>query len=191
LQTVIALTAGTMFLIWLGEQITEKGVGNGISFLIFAGIVARLPQQIIELVQTAEWWQVAMLVAVFVGLIYIIITVTQGERRIAVKYAPRQAGNRMVQAQRSHLPLKLAAAGVIPSSSRVSIVLFPARLQRGISVQCRRILSLRWAPAWRRLFRRCSHRKALSRRCYTRLWSWASPISILRSSSMCAICLIT
>jgi preprotein translocase subunit SecY len=127
-QTVIAFTAGTMFLIWLGEQITEKGIGNGISFIIFAGIVARLPQQVLELVQTAAWWQVVMLVLVFVGLIYIIITVTQGERRIAVKYAPRQAGNRMVQAQRSHLPLKLAAAGVIPIIFAISIVLFPGQI---------------------------------------------------------------
>jgi preprotein translocase subunit SecY len=128
LGTVATLTAGTMFLIWLGEQITERGVGNGISFIIFAGIVARLPQQVVELVQLSQWWQVALLVLVFVSLIAVIITVTQGERRIPVKYAPRQAGRRMVQAQRSYLPLKMAAAGVIPIIFAVSIVLFPGQI---------------------------------------------------------------
>ena len=127
-QTVIAFTAGTMFLIWLGEQITEKGVGNGISFIIFAGIVAALPQQVIALVQLAAWWQVVALIVMFVALIAIIIRVTQGERRIPVKYAPRQARGKMVQAQRSHLPLKMAAAGVIPIIFAVSIVLFPGQI---------------------------------------------------------------
>ncbi len=127
-STVISLTAGTMFLIWLGEAITERGVGNGISFIIFAGIVARLPHQIIALIQLASWFQILMLVAVFVGLIAIIIRVTQGERRIPVKYAPRQGRKGMVQAQRSYLPLKMAAAGVIPIIFAVSIVLFPGQI---------------------------------------------------------------
>lgn len=126
--TVTTMTAGTMFLLWLGEQITEKGVGNGISFIIFAGIVARLPQQMIELGQTAAAWQLVALVAIFVATVWFIIYVTQGERRIPVKYAPRQAGRRMVQAQRSHLPLKMAAAGVIPIIFAVSIVLFPGQI---------------------------------------------------------------
>ena len=128
IETVLTLTAGTMFLIWLGEQITEKGVGNGISFIIFAGIVARLPQTLWQTLQTAEWWRVALLLALFVGTVWVIIYVTQGERRIPVKYAPRQAGRRMVQAQRSHLPLKMAAAGVIPIIFAVSIVLFPGQI---------------------------------------------------------------
>ena len=128
LSTVISLTAGTMFLIWLGEAITERGVGNGISFIIFAGIVARLPHQVIALVQLASWFQILMLIAVFVGLIAIIIRVTQGERRIPVKYAPRQGRKGMVQAQRSYLPLKMAAAGVIPIIFAVSIVLFPGQI---------------------------------------------------------------
>lgn len=126
--TVLSLTAGTMFLIWLGEQITERGVGNGISFIIFAGIVNKLPEQLWQTVQTAEWYKVAALLAVFIGTVVFIIFVTQGERRIAVKYAPRQAGRRMVQAQRSHLPLKMAAAGVIPIIFAVSIVLFPGQI---------------------------------------------------------------
>jgi preprotein translocase subunit SecY len=128
LQSVLSLTAGTMFLIWLGEQITQRGVGNGISFIIFAGIVARLPQSLWELVQTGSIIQLLLLLGLFVGTIYAVITVTQGERRIPVKYAPRQAGRRMVQGQRSYLPLKLAAAGVIPIIFAVSIVLFPGQI---------------------------------------------------------------
>ncbi|HEX8464692.1 MAG TPA: preprotein translocase subunit SecY [Abditibacterium sp.] len=128
LQSVLSLTAGTMFLIWLGEQITTRGVGNGISFIIFAGIVARLPQNIWELVQSGGTIQLLLLLLLFVGTIYAVITVTQGERRIPVKYAPRQAGRRMVQGQRSYLPLKLAAAGVIPIIFAVSIVLFPGQI---------------------------------------------------------------
>jgi preprotein translocase subunit SecY len=128
LQSILSLTAGTMFLIWLGEQITQRGVGNGISFIIFAGIVARLPVNISEMVQTGSIVQLALLLTLFIGTIYAVITVTQGERRIPVKYAPRQAGQRMVQGQRSYLPLKLAAAGVIPIIFAVSIVLFPGQI---------------------------------------------------------------
>lgn len=128
IQSVLSLTAGTMFLIWLGEQITTRGVGNGISFIIFAGIVARLPINIYQLAETGNILQLVALLALFVGTIYLVIFVTQGERRIPVKYAPRQAGRRMVQGQRSYLPLKLAAAGVIPIIFAVSIVLFPGQL---------------------------------------------------------------
>ena len=132
-ETVLTLTAGTMFLIWLGEQITERGVGNGISFIIFAGIVNRLPQQMWQTFQEVSveptgWLKIVALIAVFIFTVIAIIAVTQGERRIAVKYAARQAGRRMVQAQRSHLPLKMAAAGVIPIIFAVSIVLFPGQI---------------------------------------------------------------
>lgn len=128
IQCVMALTAGTMFLLWLGERITEKGVGNGISFIIFAGIVARLPHGVIELGGLAQWYQIVLLVALFVGTVAFVIYVTQGERRIPVRYAPRMAGRRMVQAQRSYLPLKMAAAGVIPIIFAISIVLFPGQV---------------------------------------------------------------
>ncbi|RYX80333.1 preprotein translocase subunit SecY [bacterium] len=128
LQSVMALTAGTMFLLWLGEQITSRGIGNGISFIIFAGIVARLPQSMGELVSAGATIQLILLLAVFVGTIYAVITVVQGERRIPVRYAPRQAGQRMVQGQKSYLPLKLAAANVIPIIFAVSIVLFPGQI---------------------------------------------------------------
>ena len=127
-STVISLAAGTMFLLWLGEQITQRGVGNGISFIIFAGIVARLPQQIYQIKETAGPLQIIALIVLFVATIAFVIYVTQGERRIPVKYAPRQAGRRMVQAQRSNLPLKMAAAGVIPIIFAVSLVLFPGQI---------------------------------------------------------------
>ncbi len=129
IQTVLALTAGSMFLIWLGERLTEKGVGNGISLIIFAGIVTRLPEQMYELAQTAAFYQVILLVLIFVATVVAIVGVTQGERRIPVKYPPRQAGRgRMLQGQRSHLPLKMAAAGVIPIIFAISIVLFPGQI---------------------------------------------------------------
>lgn len=129
IQTVLALTAGTMFLIWLGERLTEKSIGNGISFIIFAGIISRLPQQIFQLAQTTEFYKVGLLAVIFIATVWGIIFVTQGERRIPVKYPPRQAGRgRMVQAQRSHLPLKMAAAGVIPIIFAISIVLFPGQI---------------------------------------------------------------
>ncbi|MDQ3815753.1 MAG: preprotein translocase subunit SecY [Armatimonadota bacterium] len=134
LETVLTLTAGTMFLLWLGEQITEKGVGNGISFIIFAGIVNRLPQQLWQLVELAKndtflaLKVFVVLPLLFVATVVFIIFVTQGERRIPVRYAPRQARGKMVQAQRSYLPLKMAAAGVIPIIFAVSIVLFPGQI---------------------------------------------------------------
>jgi preprotein translocase subunit SecY len=132
-QSVMSLTAGTMFLIWLGEQMTTRGIGNGISFIIFAGIVARLPINIAELIElgktdTSVIVKLVLMLIIFIATIYAVITVTQGERRIPVKYAPRQAGQRMVQGQRSFLPLKLAAAGVIPIIFAVSIVLFPGQI---------------------------------------------------------------
>ena len=128
IQSIMSLTAGTMFLIWLGEQITTRGVGNGISFIIFAGIVARLPINLAEMWRGGYYIQLLLLLGIFIATIYLVITVTQGERRIPVKYAPRQAGRRMVQGQRSFLPLKLAAAGVIPIIFAVSIVLFPGQI---------------------------------------------------------------
>ena len=133
LTAVISLTAGTMFLLWLGEQITEKGVGNGISFIIFAGIVASMPNQMVSLFRevasnTVHPLSVIALFAAFVGVTWAIIFVTQGERRIPIRYAPRHVGGKQVQAQRSYLPLKLAAAGVIPIIFAVSIVLFPGQI---------------------------------------------------------------
>jgi preprotein translocase subunit SecY len=127
--TILAMTAGTMYLLWLGEQVPDKGIGNGISFIIFVGIVAALPKYVSALVaEGGHTLSMIAFLALFVVTVVVIVYVTQGERRIQVKYAPRQAGRRMVQAQRSYLPLKMAAAGVIPIIFASSIVLFPGQI---------------------------------------------------------------
>ena len=128
---VISLTAGTMFLMWLGEQITERGLGNGISILIFAGIAAGLPSAIgglLELVRTgAMSILIAILIVALVLLVtYFVVFVERGQRKILVNYARRQVGNKVYGGQSSHLPLKLNMAGVIPPIFASSIILLPA-----------------------------------------------------------------
>ncbi len=128
---VVSLTAGTMFLMWLGEQITERGLGNGISILIFAGIAAGLPNAIgglLELVRTgAMSILVAVLIVAVVALVtYFVVFVERGQRKILVNYARRQVGNKVYGGQSSHLPLKLNMAGVIPPIFASSIILLPA-----------------------------------------------------------------
>jgi preprotein translocase subunit SecY len=129
---VITLTAGTLFLMWLGEQITERGVGNGISLIIFAGIVAGLPRAIagtLELVNTGQLSIPAMLfiLALVIGVVYFIVRVERGQRRITVNYAQRQ-GRVAYQNQATHLPLKLNMSGVIPAIFASSLVIFPSTL---------------------------------------------------------------
>ncbi len=131
ITAVVSLTAGTMFLMWLGEQITERGLGNGISILIFAGIAAGLPTAIgglLELVRTgAMSILVALFIVVVVGLVtYFVVFVERGQRKILVNYARRQVGNKVYGGQSSHLPLKLNMAGVIPHIFASSIILLPA-----------------------------------------------------------------
>lgn len=131
LTAVVSLVAGTMFLMWLGEQITERGLGNGISILIFAGIAAGLPNAIgglAELVRTgAMSIVVALLILVIVGAVtFIVVFVERGQRKILVNYAKRQVGNKVYGGQSSHLPLKLNMAGVIPPIFASSIILLPA-----------------------------------------------------------------
>ena len=131
MTAMISLTAGTMFLMWLGEQITERGLGNGISILIFAGIAAGLPGSIgglLELVRTgAMSILAAILIVVVVGLVtYFVVFVERGQRKILVNYARRQVGNKVYGGQSSHLPLKLNMAGVIPPIFASSIILLPA-----------------------------------------------------------------
>ena len=129
----VTLVTGTLFLMWLGEQVTERGIGNGISILIFAGIVAGLPSAIggtVELVRTGELNSLVLLF-LMVGVIAVtlfVVFVERGQRRITVNYAKRQQGNKMYAAQSSHLPLKLNMAGVIPPIFASSIILFPATL---------------------------------------------------------------
>jgi preprotein translocase subunit SecY len=131
MTAVVSLVAGTMFLMWLGEQITERGLGNGISILIFAGIVAGLPNAIgglFELVRTGAMSIVACLfiLAVVVGVTYAVVFVERGQRKILVNYAKRQVGNKVYGGQSSHLPLKLNMSGVIPPIFASSIILLPA-----------------------------------------------------------------
>ena len=130
LTTVISLTAGTMFLMWLGEQITERGLGNGISILIFGGIAAGLPNAIgglFELVRTGAMSIPAaiFIVALVVLVTYFVVFVERGQRKILVNYAKRQVGNRVYGGQASHLPLKINMAGVIPPIFASSIILLP------------------------------------------------------------------
>ncbi len=129
--SMVSLTAGTMFLMWLGEQITERGLGNGISIIIFSGIAAGLPSSIgglLELVRTgAMSIIIALLIVVLVGLVtYFVVFVERGQRKILVNYARRQVGNKVYGGQSSHLPLKLNMAGVIPPIFASSIILLPS-----------------------------------------------------------------
>jgi preprotein translocase subunit SecY len=131
MTAVVSLTAGTMFLMWLGEQITERGLGNGISILIFAGIAAGLPSAVgglLELVRTgAMQILVALAIVVLViGVTYLVVFIERGQRKILVNYARRQVGNKVYGGQSSHLPLKLNMAGVIPPIFASSIILLPA-----------------------------------------------------------------
>ena len=130
---MVSLTAGTLFLMWLGEQITERGLGNGISIIIFAGIAAGLPKSIgglLELVRTgAMSIIVAMFIVVLVAAItYFVVFVERGQRKILVNYARRQVGNKVYGGQSSHLPLKLNMSGVIPPIFASSIILLPSTI---------------------------------------------------------------
>ena len=138
MTSVVTLTAGTMFLMWLGEQITERGLGNGISILIFGGIAAGLPSAIgglLELVRTgAMSIVVSLLVVIMVALVtYFVVFVERGQRKILVNYARRQVGNKVYGGQSSHLPLKLNMAGVIPPIFASSIILLPATVANWFS----------------------------------------------------------
>lgn len=142
---VITLTAGTMFLMWLGEQITERGLGNGISILIFAGIAAGLPSAVgglLELVRTGAMniLVAIVIVALVVAVTYLVVFVERGQRKILVNYARRQVGNKVYGGQSSHLPLKLNMAGVIPPIFASSIILLPATLVSWLSTGD----SMRW-----------------------------------------------
>jgi len=137
LTAAVSLVTGTMFLMWLGEQITERGIGNGISLIIFAGIVAGLPSAVggtLELARTGEMNAITILVLFLlaVAVTAFVVFIERGQRRITVNYAKRQQGRKMFAAQTSHLPLKLNMAGVIPPIFASSIILFPATLGQWI-----------------------------------------------------------
>jgi preprotein translocase subunit SecY len=133
LVCVVSLVTGTMFLMWLGEQITERGLGNGISILIFAGIVAGLPSAIGGLFELVRTGAINPLSAIFIVALIVLVTgfvvfVERGQRKILVNYAKRQVGNKIYGGQSSHLPLKLNMSGVIPPIFASSLILFPATL---------------------------------------------------------------
>ncbi len=133
LTAIVSLVTGAMFMMWLGEQITERGVGNGISMLIFAGIVATLPAAVGSSLTQAYEGQISGLLLFIVAIIAVVVIagivfIERGQRRITVNYAKRQQGNKVFQAQSSHLPLKVNMAGVIPAIFASSILLFPASI---------------------------------------------------------------
>jgi preprotein translocase subunit SecY len=130
LMTMLTLTTGTAFIMWLGEQITDRGIGNGMSLIIFAGIVVGLPQalgEIYEKISTNEWSVLALivLIAVMIAVVAFIVLVERGQRRITVQYAKRVVGRRVLGGQSTHLPLRVNTGGVIPVIFASSILTFP------------------------------------------------------------------
>jgi len=139
LMTIITLTAGTIFLMWIGEQMTEKGIGNGISMIIYAGIVAGLPRAVIStfsLVKAGELslFVLVLIVALMLAVLAAIVFMERGQRRIPIQYAKRMVGRKMYGGQTTHLPLRVNTAGVIPPIFASSILLFPATLGEFSSV---------------------------------------------------------
>ena len=132
-SAIVSLVTGSIFLMWLGEQITERGIGNGISMLIFAGIVAGLPSAIGQSIEQARQGEINIIALMVIGLVAVaviglIVFIERGQRRITVNYAKRQVGRKVYSGQTSHLPLKVNMAGVIPAIFASSILLFPASL---------------------------------------------------------------
>jgi preprotein translocase subunit SecY len=151
LLTMITMTSGTAFLMWLGEQITERGIGNGISLIIFAGIVARFPNAVIgsvSLVRAGELHLILMLLVVvmMIAVIAIIVYVERGQRKIPVQYAKRVVGRKVYGGQSTHLPLKVNTAGVIPPIFASSIIMFPATIAGFIPIPWVQSLSRQLAP---------------------------------------------
>ena len=131
LTAVVSLTAGTMFLMWLGEQVTERGIGNGVSLIIFSGIVAGLPGAVLNTLQQAnsgdmQWITVFMILLIVLAFTWFVVFMERGQRRITVNYARRQGGRGAYMNQSSFLPLKLNMSGVIPPIFASSIIMFPA-----------------------------------------------------------------
>ena len=140
LMTMITLTSGTAFIMWLGEQITERGIGNGISLIIFAGIVARMPTALAntgQLVRTGElnFIFIILLILLMVAVVGFIVFVERGQRRIPVQYAKRVVGRKVYGGQSTHLPLKINTSGVIPPIFASSILMFPATITQFIQIQ--------------------------------------------------------
>jgi preprotein translocase subunit SecY len=151
IMTMITLTSGTAFIMWLGEQITERGIGNGISLIIFAGIVARVPEAIIKTiikVQTEDI-QIFMLITmmvIMVGVVGVIVFMERGQRKIPVQYAKRVVGRKVYGGQSTHLPLKVNTAGVIPPIFASSVIMFPATIAGFIEIPWVQDIAGRLAP---------------------------------------------
>ncbi|WP_299980890.1 preprotein translocase subunit SecY [Desulfobacula sp.] len=151
LVTIITLTAGTSFIMWLGEQITERGIGNGISLIIFAGIVASMPSAMgntLQLMTTGEMgiFIIIILTVLMVAVIAAIIYMEQAQRRIPVHYAKRVVGRKMYGGQTSHLPLKINTAGVIPPIFASSIIMFPTTLAQFINMPMMKTVAAMFSP---------------------------------------------
>ncbi|MBU4321300.1 MAG: preprotein translocase subunit SecY [Thermodesulfovibrionales bacterium] len=139
LLTMITLTSGTAFIMWLGEQITERGIGNGISLIIFAGIVSQLPSAVISTYQLLKAGELSIffvifLIAMVVAVVGVIIFIERGQRKIPVQYAKRLVGRKIYGGQSTHLPLKINTAGVIPPIFASSIIVFPATIAGFIAI---------------------------------------------------------
>jgi len=152
LVTMITLTAGTVFLMWLGEQMTEKGIGNGISMIIFAGIVAGLPSAVMNTVRLMTAGELSLIILLLIGVLMaatlaFIVFVERGQRRIPIHYAKRMLGRKMVGGQTTHLPLRINTAGVIPPIFASSILLFPATLANFSSVEWLQNISQYMSPS--------------------------------------------
>ncbi len=151
LVTIITLTAGTSFIMWLGEQITERGIGNGISLIIFAGIVARMPSAMgntIRLMTSGEMgvFAIIILLVLMVAVVAAIVYMEQAQRRIPVHYAKRVVGRKMYGGQTSHLPLKINTSGVIPPIFASSIIMFPTTLAQFINLPMMKTISAMFSP---------------------------------------------
>jgi preprotein translocase subunit SecY len=150
LTTVISLVGGTMFLVWLGEQITARGIGNGSSLIIFAGIVAEMPTALYRILEQGRSGVLSpaviiVLLAVMIGVVTMVVFFERAQRRLSIQYPKRQIGNRMFQGDSSHLPLKLNASGVIPPIFASTLLFLPATLQQfigGASDELARLLAL-------------------------------------------------
>ena len=145
-MTVITVTAGTMFVMWIGEQITERGVGNGISLIIMAGIIARLPSALGTTAQFVREGEMSIFLLLFIlavalGVVAVVVFVESGQRRIPVQYARRVVGRKVYGGQSSHLPLKVNTSGVIPPIFASSILVFPATLATFVP-------SMKWMSAY-------------------------------------------
>ncbi|MBN2808656.1 MAG: preprotein translocase subunit SecY [Deltaproteobacteria bacterium] len=150
--TIITLTTGTAFIMWIGEQITERGIGNGISLIIFAGIVARGPAAIINTVRLIKTGEMSLFIAMFIVIlmavtIAAIVFVEMAQRRIPIQYAKRVQGRRMVGGQSTHLPLKINTAGVIPPIFASSIIMFPATIANFIDLPIMKKFSATFVPS--------------------------------------------